>query len=441
MKKTMFFCIAFFGIAFGVIGSTIASQENTGVSFYLVKNNIDPEDIYEFDIGKVILDESPIFTSKDIIEYSQGEHSIKLTEEAYKRYKALRWLTVFALCVDDKPVYLGHIGSKYRTAHINGIIADPGIDGRNEILLRYQIGVYIDSDENNEESIDDPRQNKLILDSLRRSNKLLETTPEQKALKTAKKSSIRTFLARKPLTPEQQTAFLAKRTPGSMTGSFGSYSSLLFAIKNVVIHSNNNQINNTPLSSPFPQFYKPTWKEVFDSIARQTKSTWKYNPKSDNWIFSKPAMPVPFEVKIAKKWISEDRGLYVYYKPPYAPVGMDIYMMGTYSSTDKEKVQEGIALSFARHFNKDVTVKDMTTVKVGKYDALHFKIKAPQTGVIMRQWTIVESGKAFAIINAVKPRLERKILRDVEKMLKSFTIKTEKIDLKNRALRLTRCEL
>ena len=208
-------------------------------------------------------------------------------------------------------------------------------------------------------------------------------------------------------------------------GSFDNYRSLLSAVNNVAIHTNSDQVNDTLLNSTFPQFYKPTWKELFDSVARQTKSSWKYDIKSDNWMFTKPAMPLPFEVKIAKRWTSEDWGAYVYFKHPSVPVGMFIYIMGTYSSTDKVKVQEDIALRFARLFKNNATVKDMTTVEVGKYDALHFKQKAPQTGVIMRQWTIVESGTAFNIVSAIKPELEKKILPDVEEMLKSFTVKTE----------------
>ena len=232
---------------------------------------------------------------------------------------------------------------------------------------------------------------------------------------------------RKSLTPEQQTAFLAKRTVGSMMGSFDGYSSLLYAVRNVLISTDSDQVNETSLSTPFPKFYNPTWKELFDSVARQTKSSWKYDPKSDNWMFTKPAMPAPFEVKLAKRWKSEDRGSYVFFKPPSAPVGMDIYMMGTYSSKYKMKeVQEDIALRFARNFKKDVTVKEMSTMRVGKYDSLHFKIRARQTGIIWRQWILVDSGMAFAIVSAIKPELEKKILPDVEKMLKSFTIKTEK---------------
>ena len=236
---------------------------------------------------------------------------------------------------------------------------------------------------------------------------------------------------RKSLSPEQQTDFLAKRTSGVMVGTFDGYCSMLYAVQDVAIHTDSEQINKTSLNSPFPRFYKPTRKELFDSISRQTQSSWEYDSKRDYWVFTKPPIPVPFKIKLAKGWKSEDRGSYVFYGPPSAPVGMDIYMMGTYSFSDKEKdnfskIQEDIALRFASNFKKDVAVKEMSTVRVGKYDSLHFEISVPQTGIIWRQWILVESGMAFAIVSAIRPEHEKKILPDVEKMLKSFTVKSEK---------------
>jgi hypothetical protein len=233
---------------------------------------------------------------------------------------------------------------------------------------------------------------------------------------------------RKALTPEEQVAFLARRTPGGMMGTFDGYCSLLYAVHNVAIHTDSQEVNRTSLHSPFPDFYKPTWRERFDSIARQTRSSWTYDPKLDYWVFSNPPMPVPFEISLAKGWKSEDRGEYVFYGPPSAPVGMDIYMMGTYSAPEKEedlfnKVQEDLALRFAKNFKKDVTVGEMSNVKVGRHVALHFKISAPQTGVIWRQWILVDSGAAIAIVSAIKPEVENQVYPDVEKMLKSFALK------------------
>ncbi|MBN1908746.1 MAG: hypothetical protein JW818_03320 [Pirellulales bacterium] len=232
---------------------------------------------------------------------------------------------------------------------------------------------------------------------------------------------------RKALSPEEQKAFLAKRTHGGLFGTFDSYCSFLYATQDVAIHTESKEVNQTALHTFFPEFYKPTWRELFDCIARQTNSSWKYDSKRDFWVFNPPAMPLPFEVKLAEGWRKEDRGGYVFFGPPTAPVGMDIYMAGTYSASENQqvlfdKVRDSMALRFARALKKDVTTKDMSIVKVGKYDALHLK-GISEKGVIWRQWVLVESGHAFIIVSAIKPEDEKEIFPDVEAMVKSFTVK------------------
>lgn len=188
MKKIYIFDFLLFGI--GIMSCAMHNQKNTEVSFYLVKNSL--FDSHKFDLSEVILDESPVFTTKDIIEYSQSDHTIKLTKEAYKKWCALpAALHYFAICLDNHPVYWGIVRSPYWDIGMNGVSVEDCCevsDGCNEIQLEYNIIEYnIYSDGTNKEGYDDPRQNKLILDSLRKSNKLVETTSKQKALEIAKK--------------------------------------------------------------------------------------------------------------------------------------------------------------------------------------------------------------------------------------------------------------
>jgi hypothetical protein len=63
----------------------------------------------------------------------------------------------------------------------------------------------------------------------------------------------------------------------------------------------------------------------------------------------------------------------------------------------------------------------MKEVLVGKYPSLYFQTTA-STGIIWRQWVIVESGFAFAIVSAIKPESESEILPDVQKMVDSFQV-------------------
>jgi hypothetical protein len=234
---------------------------------------------------------------------------------------------------------------------------------------------------------------------------------------------------RSPLTNEQQSKFVARRLPsGTITGTFGAFGSFLYAALDIAIHTNDKDIGNTELHSPFPDFYKPTIREMLDTIAVQTKSSWSYDSHDDYWVFAKPAIPKPLSVTLADKWITNDRGIYITYKPPTYPVGMDIYYYGTYSSDDPlqqaslwERVRNSWAIGFASHFKRDVTVAEMSKVSVDGVEALSFQIPTPRPGVVWRQWALVKNGRAFVIVSTL-PTDDKQLLSDVESMVKSFRV-------------------
>jgi hypothetical protein len=229
------------------------------------------------------------------------------------------------------------------------------------------------------------------------------------------------------LTPDQQKAFLAKRTPGSLLGSFDSFASLLYAVDNVIVSTDDEVVSRVRLSSPYPEFYKPTYAELFDVIARQTKSSWHYDTKNASWAFGKPTLPLPFTIDLAKGWTAENRGNYLFCKPPGATIGMDIYVLGSYSAEPADpalagKMRDAAALLFAQNFKKDVTVKEMKSVKVGPYEALHFETPAPKAGVTWRQWMIAEGGQTLAIVSAIDTANEKAVLPDVQTMAQTLKI-------------------
>lgn len=235
----------------------------------------------------------------------------------------------------------------------------------------------------------------------------------------------------KALNAQEQKEFLAKRLPtGAITGTFGSYGSLLFAAQDVAIHSNNKEIGNIKLNSPFPSDYKPTWAELFDTIAVQTKTTWIYDSKRNYWLFLPFAQQQSYDLKIAEGWIPRNEGIYVGYKPPTYPVGMDIYQMGKYSADNPkeesaffEKIRNTLALRFATGFKKDITIKEMQTVKIDGVDALFFESISPIRDYIMwRQWVLVKNGKAFVIVSSLNKE-DKKLYEDVQSMVKSFQVK------------------
>ena len=64
----------------------------------------------DFDLNKLPLEKSPLIQMKDVISYSESEHTLFLTKEADMRMPKAELEyrgCIFALCVNQKPVYLG----------------------------------------------------------------------------------------------------------------------------------------------------------------------------------------------------------------------------------------------------------------------------------------------------------------------------------------------
>ena len=214
---------------------------------------------------------------------------------------------------------------------------------------------------------------------------------------------------------------------GAIIGTFSAFGSLLFAF-GITIHTNDKEIGETELHSPFPDFYQPTIRELLNAIALQTNSSWTYDPQTDYWVFAKPPMRKPLAVSLAEGWVATDRGIYVGYKPPTYPVGMDIYYYGTYSSDNPaqqavvwERVRNSWATGFASRFKGDVTIAEMQRVSVDGVEALYFQTPTPRPGVVWRQWALVKNGHAFVIVSTL-PADDKQLLADVESMVKSFRV-------------------
>jgi len=172
---------------------------------------------------------------------------------------------------------------------------------------------------------------------------------------------------------------------------------------------------------------------LFDAVALQTGSSWKYDPKRDYWVFSKPAKAKPFSITIADKWTSRDMGVSVGYAPPTYPTGMDIFYFGTYSADEKRsetqadlwlKVTAFWAVNFASKLKPGITPAEMKTVTVAGVDTLYFEAPAPRPGVIWRQWVFVKDGKAFFIVSTLDGD-DTKSLSDVQTMIKSFRVTSQ----------------
>jgi hypothetical protein len=234
---------------------------------------------------------------------------------------------------------------------------------------------------------------------------------------------------RAALNAEQQEKFLARRLPsGVITGTFATFGSFLYAALDIAIHTNDKEIGETELHSPFPDFYKPTVKELLATIALQTKSSCAYDPQTGYWTFARPAAAKPFSLNLVDKWTADDRGFYVSYRPPTYPIGMDIYYYGSYSSDDPsqqmlmwERVRNSWAISFASRLKRGVEISEMEPASVDGVEALYFQAPTPRPGVTWRQWALVKNGHAFVIVSTL-PSNDKELLAAVESMVKSFRV-------------------
>ena len=238
-----------------------------------------------------------------------------------------------------------------------------------------------------------------------------------------------------PLSPEAQQRLLDRRTTPQMVGRFGSFASLLYALDNLPLHTDSERINDMGLASPFPENYEPTRRELFDAIARQTGSRWAYDGERGFWVFAEPPMPPPYTLDLAEGWRVEDRGIYTFYGPPDAPVGMDIYTLGGYSADDPgaerrlyDRVRERLSLRTARRFAPDATADMMERVRVGPHEALFFEQPQTPGGAAWRQWAIVDEGQAVLVVSAVRPEHQTAVLPDVRAMVESFRLKPRAAD-------------
>lgn len=230
----------------------------------------------------------------------------------------------------------------------------------------------------------------------------------------------------KPLTVAEQNELLKSRNGFGLLGNFNSMASLLYATAGVFVHCSPPEIGKCQVLSVFPASYKATMAELFESMARQTGTTFKYDDQGAFWHFQPPAMPLPYSVAVPPSWKQEDRGGYVAYIPAVAPVGMDIYMMGRYSGLDKEqshKALEELSMMFAGTVNAAATTKDLVACTVDGADALKYEtssVKRPDTS--WHQWAFIKDGQAFLIVSTIDRKNESIVWPDVQSMVASFKL-------------------
>jgi hypothetical protein len=215
----------------------------------------------------------------------------------------------------------------------------------------------------------------------------------------------------------------------ALDGSFSSFVSGSYAISNVWIYADKDDqaINRSRISFTYPDFYQPTWGEIFDMAARQMRCSWSWNPQNRQFKFERSKTDPAFGVTLADGWRREDRGAYVWHAPKDQDFGMDIYDYGhfTIAKDDAElatKIRTYYAVKSVANWPDAPTEKQMSLVKVGDNDALYLKTDTPRPGGVWRQWSLFVDGNAYLIVSALPKDRENDLVPAIEKMVATFTV-------------------
>lgn len=246
------------------------------------------------------------------------------------------------------------------------------------------------------------------------------------------KDPARKTVALTPLDAITREGLLQKRVgvgPLGLAGTFNSYASFLYVGNpSLVVHTDTAEIGKAGLRNTFPKGYRPTVRELFELIARQTQSSWSYDESRAYWVFARPAAPLPFRLELATGWKSESRGDYLFCQPPSMPVGLDVYAVHTFSAEDSERAQltarsrENAALAFIRQLKPGVAASDMQVIQLGTHETLFYTTTTPREGVTWRQWSIAENGQQIVVVSALEDSQREKLLPQIEGMIASLVI-------------------
>ena len=211
-------------------------------------------------------------------------------------------------------------------------------------------------------------------------------------------------------------------------GTFRSFVEASYAVANVWVSAAGGPADllDANVGYDYPDFYKPTWGEVFDHVARQVKCRWSFDPATRQFDFEPSDAGPAYDVTLAAGWRREDRGRYVWHAPADQEFGLDVYDYGHFTADPArpdlfKRVRESFAVRETRGWPDAPKLSDMTPAKVAGADALYLRRDTPRPGGLWRQWAVVtDDGHAFVIVSAMPKDREAALGPAVDQMVASF---------------------
>ncbi|MDX2108263.1 MAG: hypothetical protein SFY67_17850 [Candidatus Melainabacteria bacterium] len=226
---------------------------------------------------------------------------------------------------------------------------------------------------------------------------------------------------------------LKERLNGGIGSTFAGFanqflvSSVIQTGCNAVLVSLSNEVSAKPLMSTFPQSYKPKFED------KEGQKQSKPSEPVDIYIFefTPSTNEKSFTVELPSGWTSKDMGHWVKYSPPKFPVGLDIYEMGTYSSSDGDaaklkNIPGDLLLEWAKRIKQSPTTADLKKGKIGTFDADLYECEISgkdDKKLKWHNWTFMNGNKCYFVLSAYPNELENDIYPDVQKILSTFKIK------------------
>jgi hypothetical protein len=106
---------------------------------FLVKGSMDPVAVKGMKLGDILLEEKPLFSSDDVVQYDVASHSFTLTDKAHDKVRAVEVPMrgrPFVVTVGVRRIYAGAFWSVYSSHPWDGIaIMRPSRDKRTELQI------------------------------------------------------------------------------------------------------------------------------------------------------------------------------------------------------------------------------------------------------------------------------------------------------------------
>lgn len=156
------------------ISSGCCATNHEGFAIYLTKEDIPPDRMEA--LSHIDIADQPVISIKDIIKYNAQTHEMLLSASAFAGISELDVPVrgkSFMVCVDRNPIYWGAFWTPYSSMSFDGVTIWKPLLPQEPGVIALEMGYPFASFYEGE----DPRNNPVILNSLKQAGKLITKLP------------------------------------------------------------------------------------------------------------------------------------------------------------------------------------------------------------------------------------------------------------------------